>query len=625
MRPPVREKRWRVPKIPGLSRYPAVDAVSVEKLVIDPAVLGRPVALTVSGRITRADAPGEERIELSGRRTDGIAGTLDLSYAQGSEAPVFHAHLDDAQILPLWLGLDSSVVLDLAGSGPRQDWRGTLRAAASGVNLLDGKVQSSGEFPTVIACSLDTNIAQSRRLQALERFLGPDAHVSLEALLSKAGRLDILDFAASSARGMIQGAGTALLPEKRFTVSLHANHADLSLLACREEGTEMYLPADISVSLTGDASKLDVGLVASSMSAPLLYAEATILPGTAVRVDGLANLFTAPFTASEAARKMIGERSAIAWSANYDTPGRLLLDAFSVTYPSVAVNASGSVEFPSASANIAYTGVLRAGHIPGFADASGHDKPVDFTGTITESLTEPAVSLGAKNIDFAAYGLSIRQGTLDLGFHLERHGVKRSIRDGMARLESPQCSYGGGPGLAVSCTAPFESNGFDDILFRDIAVSVPILGAKLTADMDYGRDTGKASLRGHVNFDELAATSAVYPHPFGGALSASLRIERGNKPESLQIGAAGDWFHPTGLPEAAMRMAGDKVHAAVRLESGQDRIRIEDARLELEVGTITGSGWQNKADRRFRLLLDTEAIDLAKRSEEHTSELQSLA
>ncbi len=611
-RPGIRERRWRIPQIPGLNHYPDADAVSVGRLSLGQKLLGHPVVMTVNGRIERAAAGGGQRIVLAGNRTDGKAGTVDLSYEQGGDPPIFRAHVDDAEILPSWLGLDSCVALDLAGSGPRKDWRGTLSATASSQIILEGKLQFFGEFPTVITASLDANISPSRRLQALERFLGPDAHLSFEALLRKSGELDVLDVAAASPRGTILGAGTALLPEREFDLSFQGSHADLSLLSCREEGTGPYLPANITASVKGNSSKIDIMLAAMSRSVQLFNAETTVLPGSRVQIDGAAELYTGAFSDSDAAKAVFGESGAMAWSGQYTAPGHLTLAAFAVDNQAVQVNASGTLEFPSTSAEIDYSGVVHGERIRLLAQYLKSDYNIPFTGKISDRLTEPVVSFAAKNINAAANGLALEDGTLNIGFHLDQSERKRSLRNGIVRVESPHCSYRDGLGLALSCNASFESDDFDSFQFHGIDLAMPSIGGRLAADMDYARTTGKAAVEGRVRLDDLASTSALYPHPLGGVLSGAFHMKKDTQAGPLRLKAECDLKHPSGLPEALVQVAGEKVHASLRLESGGDRITIQDADFAAENGSVTAHGWYDKRDRGFDLLLDSKAKDLGK-------------
>ncbi len=620
-RTPIREPRWRIPKIAGLSYYPAADAVSVGKLSLGKKILGRPVSLTVQGRVERGGVGGE-RIVLTGKRNDGIAGMLDLTYAQGSDAPRCEAHIEDSEIVPAWLGLDGVVVLDVTGSGPREDWRGTLKATACSQTILDGALQFSGEFPTVITASLDTKIAPSHRLNAVERFLGPDGHLAFNALLAKSGRLDILDLDASSPLGTVQGAGTALIPERQIELAFQANHADLSLVSCREEGTGPYLPAEVFASVKGDASKLDVNLVASSRAAPLFCAESAILPGAAVQINGAARVYTCPFTDSDAVQRALGGDTALGWSAHYDPPGRLVIGSLVAENETVQMSASGSVEFPSTSAAVQYRGILHSDRVPFLAEHLEPGDGVPFAGEMVDSLSSPTLLLTARNLNGSFKGVSAKDAILSLGFQLGQAESGRTLRKGLLRIESTRCGYNEGPALAVACSAQFESDDFDKYRVQGIEVTMPTVGGHLGAEMDYVRSSGKTQLRGSLSVDELSATAGLYPNPLGGALSGAFRLDKAKAGESLQFSAEGDWQHPSGLPEILGRMAGDKVHASVRMQADDDRVHIEEASVRSDAGTVSGSGWQNRADRRFKLVANTKLKDLEKVSS--TQSLQGI-
>ena len=611
-RRPIQEKRWRIPQIPGLRFYPAVDNVSITTLTLGREVIGRPLAVAVTGRIERAPSGGGQKIVLAARRTDGRTGSLNLAYEQDGQAPAIQAHLDDDDILPFWLGLDSALVINLSGSGNRKNWNGTLQGTNAAQRILDGKIQFSGEFPTVIKASLDTNIATSRRLQALNRFLGPDTHLSLDALLAKSGQLDILDFSASSPRGVLQGAGQAHLSEKHFGVAFQGCHADLGLLSCREEGTGLYVPADISALVWGDTSSFQVRVLASSRALPLFESETTVIPGPRVKIDGAATVFMAPLTGNGGAGGSFGESAAVAWSGEYDAPGILTLKSIAVDHPAVQMSASGSVLFPSTTANFEYAGMFNIGRIPALAAYSHSGQPVPFTGTLTDDLSSPTLSLDACRVDLDVNGVQLKEGRVSIGFHLDQTDTRRAIRDGSLRVESPHCGYRDYSGLLSTCTARFESDDLDRFRLRDIALTVPTIAARFTAEALFDRVVGSVNLKGRLHVDDIAATAVLYPHPLSGALAGTLHLDKKKSTDPVRIGADFDWDHPSGFPESFALAVGDKVHAVAHIESGQSRITLQDARLDLEAGAITASGWQDKDDHSFKLLLGTKAAKLAK-------------
>ena len=611
-RRPIREKRWRIPQIPGLIHWPSVDTVSIGRLVVGQPVLGRPIAVTVHGLIGRTTSGGAQKIVLAARRIDDKSGTLDIAYEQNGESPSFHAHLDDSDILTHWLGLDSSIVLDLSGSGPRKDWRGTLHGTTASQKVLDGVLRVSGEFPTVITASLDTNIAPSRRLQALESFLGPDTHFSMDALLAQSGQLDFLSLGASSPRGIVRGTGTVLLPEKQFTLAFQGTHSDLALLSCKEEGTDLYVPANISASIWGDASAFQVRVLASANDLPLLQAETTILPGPCVQFDGAATVFSAPLIANSPAVALFGDSAALAWSGHYSAPGLLSLDSFAVDNPALQINAAGSVAFPSASADIQYAGLFHIARIPILAGYSRSDKDIPFAGRLTDDLMSPTMSLEASGVNVDTDGLAIQEGTLDLSFHLAQSGTGKSLRNGWIRIGSRQCGYGDHGGLAASCTAGFESDDLDLFRFQGIHVTVPALAADFAADAVYARAASTADLTGRITIDDLTASSVLYPHTFAGALSGAFHIEKTKDAAPVRLRAEFDWNHPSGLSGALGPAVGDKLHAVLHVESDQEHITLKDARIDIEAGTITASGWQTRMNHKFKLLVNTNALNLAK-------------
>jgi translocation and assembly module TamB len=611
-RRPIMEKRWRIPQIPGLGHCPAVGAICIKQLSLGEAVFGRPVDMTVNGGIQQSLSGGGLEIALTARRIDGKTGTLEIAYEQNGQAPNFEAQLEDSEILPLWLGLDSSVILDVSGSGPRKDWRGKVHGTTDNRTLLDGTLQFSGEFPTVITASLDTNIGPSRRLQALERLLGPDTHFSLHGLLGKAGLLEIRDLSASSPRGIIEGAGTLFIPEKTFNLGFQGGHADLALLSCKEEGSGPYLPASISATVTGDASRIDIRLAAFNRAAPFLQIETSVLPDTPVQIDGTATVFNAPLIAGIPATALLGDSTAIAWSAQYMAPGLLTLSSFAADNPTVQFHATGSVLFPSASADLAYGGVLHNERIPPLAGYSQTGQGIPFTGTIRDGITTPTISITASGLSAAEGEFQFRDGTLNLDFHLGQSGTARTVENGSLHLASPQCNYGDSSALTASCAAGIESQDFDRFTFRGIDLRIPAVAGRLSADATYTRATGTAGLMGKFSIDDLSASSALYPHTLSGTLSGALRLEKNRSADPVRLGADLDWNHPSGLPEGLIKAAGDKMHAAVHLESAEERLTLNDAHLELEAGTITASGWLNKGDRHFKLLLDTKAVDLAR-------------
>ena len=597
-RRPIKEKRFRIPPIPGLAHYPLLAQGSVDRLSLGESVLGRPVILKVEGSIDTSGSGAGRKVLLRASRLDGKRGTLDVSYVQTDAAPAVGVTLDDADILPHLLGLQSPVQLTIDGSGPRTNWLGTLHAVTDAQVLLHGELRLTGEFPTVITASADTNLVPSKKFQALERFLGTEAHFTGSALLAKSGQFDVLDALLSSPRGSLQCAGTAQLADRTIALAFQGNHADLMLLTCREPDEEFTLPAGFCATLNGPFSDMTLRLDAVSRTGPLLLAETSIRPTDTVRMDGTAALFPKPFLRSD----LPPDPADFAWSLAYDRAGSLAVTSLAMDHPVLQFLSSGLIEFPAATTRFDGTGAVHPATVPALARLLTSQSDLPFSIALSDRLHAPTVNVTLSPLNLAGGAWKALESSLRLGFHFEDGAVS----SGTVVFRSDACAYGGARTTSASASAAFNSADLDAFALSAVTLAVPDMHLGVSGAGHLTRSTGETAFKGQARLENLADTAVLYPHTLAGSIQATLNIAKDTGTAPLECEASVDWRHPAGLPTAFQAAVGERVRADFRLQATQERLALENAVLTLPQAKITGEGWRNAEDGRFSVSLATK-------------------
>ncbi|HWG79193.1 MAG TPA: translocation/assembly module TamB domain-containing protein [Stellaceae bacterium] len=185
----------------------ALERLHVDRLELGPALLGEPVALTLtaSGRLGGGSAAAD--IDL--HRIDGATGEARLHLALAGEPPTLALAAEAAEpsgrLLAGLLGRGKlPLTLQLAGDGPLADWHGRLNAAA-GPATVDGDFRIARDGGYRVTAQIQARIAallppDLQPLLAGETQLSTTAHIADDKVT-----LDALHLAAAAGSAAASG------------------------------------------------------------------------------------------------------------------------------------------------------------------------------------------------------------------------------------------------------------------------------------------------------------------------------------------------------------------------------------------------------------------------------------
>ena len=219
----------RVPHLPvGI----VLDRLLIDKLAIDPPVLGESLVATVAGNAVLAG--GTVSAELDLHRIDGSAGSLNLAMKLAGDPPIMSLRLDGSEptgvLLDRVLGRTDRLPLAFSvnGAGPIADWHGQLTASAGQIARFDADLALAAAAETVL--SLSGKAAVSPLLPTeIAPLAGDRIALSLRARFGERVMVDPLS--VQLAAGALTGNAVFGGPEKSLAAHLRADLPDTSVLA----------------------------------------------------------------------------------------------------------------------------------------------------------------------------------------------------------------------------------------------------------------------------------------------------------------------------------------------------------------------------------------------------------
>lgn len=193
---------FRLPELPVDLQ---LDAITVAELELAPPVLGTAALLRVEGAGSLSDPETGLDARLSVDKLSGPPGSLDLTlqYVPAAGTLSVEMGLTEAEqgVIAGLLAIPGAppVTLSLHGSGPLDDWRGTLEAKAGEVAALDGSATiTATEDGRRFDAALEGRLA-AMLPPAIRPFVGDAARLSAQGLI--AGDLVTLDALRLDAAG----------------------------------------------------------------------------------------------------------------------------------------------------------------------------------------------------------------------------------------------------------------------------------------------------------------------------------------------------------------------------------------------------------------------------------------
>jgi translocation and assembly module TamB len=219
-------------KVPHLPVDVVVDRLSIERLALEPPVLGESLVATVEGSGELTGRTAHAALDL--HRTDGSAGNILLAMELAGNTPVLSLRLDGAEptgvLLDRVLGRTDRLPLALAvnGAGRLADWHGRLSAAAGSLARFDADLTLAVAAETALGVSGTAALVPLLPAE-LALLAGDRVGFSLRATFGDRTVVDSLS--VETAVGSLRGNGAFGGPEKAIAAQLRADVPQLSRLA----------------------------------------------------------------------------------------------------------------------------------------------------------------------------------------------------------------------------------------------------------------------------------------------------------------------------------------------------------------------------------------------------------
>jgi translocation and assembly module TamB len=144
-------------RVPHLPVGVVLDRLSIERVALEPPVLGEGVVATIAG--SGELAGNRARVVVDLHRSDGSAGNFLLATELVGDPPVLSVHLDGAEptgvVVDRLLGRADRLplVFGVNGTGPLDDWHGALSVAAGSLAHLGANLTLAVAAETVFGMS----------------------------------------------------------------------------------------------------------------------------------------------------------------------------------------------------------------------------------------------------------------------------------------------------------------------------------------------------------------------------------------------------------------------------------------------------------------------------------------
>ncbi len=396
LRPPVAEQSALTPEatpfaLPQLPVAVNIGSLAVGRLTLAAPVLGEETTLTLSGAVSLNT--GRLNANLSATRSDGRDGTFSLitAFAQetGTLSLVLSAEEAAGGLLATLGGLPGtpSLRLQLAGTGPIDDYRATLLLATDGATRLTGNLttatmpDNSRTFGLTAQGDISTLVLPDYR-----DFFGPFVRLALDGRVQGDGALDISTLSLASRALTLDGTARVspegwplqlaldgqIAPTGTAPVTLPFGNGDITV---GNVALTVAYDVDAGDAWTGDFRISNLSTPQATLPSLNLAGGGTILP----RRDDTPGRLTADLTyaatglslADTALATAIGPDIAGTIRLARAADGPLDIALFTVQGPGIVVEAEGTIAGPAAGFLTETSIVLRAEDASRFAPLTG--------------------------------------------------------------------------------------------------------------------------------------------------------------------------------------------------------------------------------------------------------------
>lgn len=269
---PTPQERWRIPKLPRLPGWPTVDALRLDKITLDAAVLGAPAILKATGRVqpvTGSLFPSME-LEISSVNTNGVYGKL--TYAHDKEMPLLSLTATDDALLPTLLKVTPPVNIVMEGKGKRADWKASFQADSGEGTLASGTLHLEEREATMLDASLQCNIGLTPILASYAALLGDTVVLNASGALDRQGVIHLAPVAVTSETTTAKVVGEVNLEQDIVALNLAVNYDNLARMA-------PSLPQEIGLPVLIE-TKLQGPFTAPELFLHILLADTEVLAGS---------------------------------------------------------------------------------------------------------------------------------------------------------------------------------------------------------------------------------------------------------------------------------------------------------------------------------------------------------
>ena len=223
----------RMPEPPGWLPPTSLQQLSVAKLDLGPDVLGEPASFALTGSLDMPDDGGSATLALDLERLDQTTASVTLDATLQLEPPALDLSLrghEEGGLLAALTGEAEakSLVLELAGNGPLDAWKGDLHADAEGLARADATLGIA--LDDQLALTLDGEVVPAAGVLPADvaAALGDRLGLSLAVTQTGPQQLEIEHLRATAANAEITAEGTMDLEAERFQASARAALSDLT-------------------------------------------------------------------------------------------------------------------------------------------------------------------------------------------------------------------------------------------------------------------------------------------------------------------------------------------------------------------------------------------------------------
>jgi translocation and assembly module TamB len=597
-------ERLRLPRLPVAV---ALDKLAIERLALDPAILGERVEAAIAGRaVLRGEAT---EIALDLHRTDGVPGNLALDLRQSGVDPVLALRLTASEptglLLGRWLNRADrpALLASLSGEGPVSDWHGSFEASAGQLARLAGELSIAVARDTTVAVTGNAVLARLLPPE-IATLTGDNMPIAARATLRQDGGISLdalsIDLAAGNLRADLALAGS----DRAISGHVTARLPDLAV-ASGLVGQPVRGSAALTATLSGtehrprlqiDATGESIGIAASG--AERAEAQATVAwrgnPGEptariAITAGGRLRGLAMP----EGAPRELGRD--LDWSlAATGMPDGSAVELTEFTATGAGIEISGTGRMGRFGQELDGQLRLSVADLRPFAGLFG--RPVEGALTLDATAQQPSPDHIVARIDGTLTRLKAGIPAVDAlaGGSIAIAGAGQRDPGGVLRLDRLTLT-GGGPSAGASVAA---SGSYDpatqqlaatlDSEVRDLRPVGAALGTALS-----GQLAGHVTVTGNLDHPRVQARLTGQDVTAGTAAVDRIRLEAEIADATLPRALISGNFRSGGLDgtlslEAEQTGPGEAAIRRMQLKAG-DAVVTADLRIDLATKLARGN------------------------------------